>query len=453
MESSITSAVLALYALIATIALGISHRRHHHQSVTHTGPSNASPDTETGRLNQALLTLFRQTRAFISDNATLVSRFTKVASAGEALSQSVTRLTNTAHALSEQTHLIDSNAQNVVAHIRQSHSLAGTGRDCMRDAENAVDRGSHAIQIAETGFSEVVRQSVEIGSVISIIQEIAAQTNLLALNAAIEAARAGESGRGFAVVADEVRKLAERTAKATVEIQAMIQAISGSTDAVHAQLTAARTEVLAAVNFAKNAGKQISSIQERATEALSATESIAQSVGAVASACQELEQAISDAHALDEKLGGELAECNRILRCTGQAAERLKDTVNQNCSGIHPLERILDAIEEIRSCNVLVMNSRNPEDAKEPIERAQRIDAQTQALLQEMSGLPQGKMLADDYASWRKLWREAQQLTLRGELSTVRSFIPEHVRPAYDQLKKSLHAQILTVEPALASQI
>lgn len=70
-------------------------------------------------------------------------------------------------------------------------------------------------------FIKTLSAIEEISQKTSIISEIANKTDMLSINASIEAARSGQIGKGFGVVAQEIRKLADRTQKASVEIDAL----------------------------------------------------------------------------------------------------------------------------------------------------------------------------------------------------------------------------------------
>lgn len=85
-----------------------------------------------------------------------------------------------------------------------------------------TDEGKSASQELDIINKQIMKNSMDVASVTSIIEDFFDKINLLALNASIEAARAGEYGRGFAVVADEIGKLADTSQQQLKQITELI---------------------------------------------------------------------------------------------------------------------------------------------------------------------------------------------------------------------------------------
>ncbi len=212
-----------------------------------------------------------------------------------------------------------------ILEVAHSASKAATTSDTAKDK---AQLGSVVVSDVINGISEVQGQALDlkknmtelgqqaagIGTILSVISDIADQTNLLALNAAIEAARAGDAGRGFAVVADEVRKLAEKTMNATREVEAVVTGIqSGATantekvdQAVSAIENATKLSQSAGaslqeiVELVENVSTQVHSIATAAEEQSVASEQIARSVDTVSTICQNTaEIVVSSTNAIE----------------------------------------------------------------------------------------------------------------------------------------------------------
>jgi len=124
------------------------------------------------------------------------------------------RVAETATAMEEMNATVLEVARNAGQAAEQTDASRGKaheGEQAVRATVEAMRTLRAMSEELRANMQRLGDQSVAIGQVMGVINDIADQTNLLALNAAIEAARAGDAGRGFAVVADEVRKLAEKT--------------------------------------------------------------------------------------------------------------------------------------------------------------------------------------------------------------------------------------------------
>ena len=101
-----------------------------------------------------------------------------------------------------------------------------TTRQAVEAMSSLKDKiGAMAEQILHLG-----EQTGQIGSIATVLKDLAGQINMLALNAAVEAARAGEHGKGFAVVASEIRKLADESKKSAEQTAVLVADVQKATN-------------------------------------------------------------------------------------------------------------------------------------------------------------------------------------------------------------------------------
>ena len=239
---------------------------------------------------------------------------------------------------------------------------AGAAAERAKSGEEVLDQTIESINTVMSntndlnGRVEALGQQAEgIGSIMSVISDIADQTNLLALNAAIEAARAGDAGRGFAVVADEVRNLAEKTMEATRDVGTEIGKIQKQVEMTVAGVNHINDLAGNASGLASSSGEALGEIVTLAEKSSLSVRLIAEEAVQQAEASSTVREAVTEVHSISDETGEAMAGASDAISVLGRRVADLDDMIGVfKLVGNGKVQEVIDSLaksSDVRSLN------------------------------------------------------------------------------------------------------
>ncbi|MDT8440166.1 MAG: methyl-accepting chemotaxis protein [Desulfuromonadales bacterium] len=274
---------------------------------------------------------------------------------------------------------MDASIKEVEETAKKTNELSEKARVDAEQGKTAVANTIAGIQTiratveqAAQAITELGKQSGEIGTILTVIDEVADQTRLLSLNASIIAAQAGEHGKGFAVVADEIRELAERTASSTQEIASIIKRLqSGTGEAVKA-MQAGNDRVIEEAERSKVAEQALDKLTESSIKSAEQVKSIVRATQEQSRGSRQITEAVNQVANMLQQISTAVKQQSIGIQQLAEAAESMKDIASQvklstseQAKGSH---QINDNMERVRS-----MLQQIDQASKEQSERSQQV--------------------------------------------------------------------------------
>ena len=239
------------------------------------------------------------------------------------ISQAIAAITEMAVSIQQ----VANNAVQSAAVSEQSTVNAKEGAAAVQSTNKAMEAIRENAQETARAIKRLGESSQEIGNIVQLINDIADRTSILALNASIQAAMAGDAGRGFAVVAEEVQRLAERSTKATKQIDTLIKNIQGEINEAGTSMEESIKRVVEGSNLANNAHNKLQEIETVSTQLAELIQSISMAATQQAKASDSITKTM-------QEVGKVSVQNSAASRQTAVAIKRLSETSRQLATSV-----------------------------------------------------------------------------------------------------------------------
>jgi methyl-accepting chemotaxis protein len=288
-----------------------------------------------------------QTSASVAEVARTM---TDLSASIEDSSTAITQMSAAIREIAEHVEMLSSaadetaaSASEINASVREVESNAGRSAALAEAvAADAKQLGMRSIEKTMEGMKQIeatVRRSADVinrlgqraenvGSILTVIEDITDQTSLLALNAAILAAQAGEHGKGFAVVATEIRELANRTAASTKEIGGLIESVqTDSREAVEAMRDGV-TIVEQGAKLTVAAGDALRKILDRAEQSQDMSRNISRAAVEQTKGIRQVSDAVERITTMSHQIAAATNEQKTGSEQIMRATEKMREITN-----------------------------------------------------------------------------------------------------------------------------
>lgn len=360
------SAVERTTAIVESIRESISHSGEGVERLTSSAEKTATAiQIMTAGIENVVVSADRLEKSFQEVDSSV----TEMADTAKRIGSGIINLLDASSETASAIARMDASIRRVKKNALDASSISEGVKNDAATGKRAVEEsiaGMRAIRDSSAITAEVVEnlslRAKDIGTILSVIDEVAEQTDLLALNATIIAAQAGEQGKGFAVVADEIRELAERTSSSTREIASVIRGVQDETRRAVDAINLAEASISEGEKLSQHSGTALEKIVSGVEQASIQVNQIARACVEQAHGSQSIREAMERVAGLIDQIAtsaGEQAKaCDRIGAAIGPmkvlAIKVRSSAIEQGQSGSlisHASREITNMIELLREAD------------------------------------------------------------------------------------------------------